>query len=160
MALFVPGMKCRICGVPMTNSDELIGFPHFVSDRGSDLWFFSDGVFHRHCFKKHKLATEVEEFAAQAIKNNKPANRICAICSEVITEPDDYIGSGLLTNLKSNPLYEFNFMHYHLSHIPSWSRLEEFLARLRKFILELKPDAKKPFEDLLREFNSAKNQNA
>jgi len=56
MAIVVPGARCKICGKPMEQTDDLVGFPSFVVETDNPLNFFSDAAFHRNCLKEHPLA--------------------------------------------------------------------------------------------------------
>lgn len=56
MALIISGKStCAICGLVMNADEEIVGFPHFDGDETSDLNFFSDRGFHKHCFEAHPL---------------------------------------------------------------------------------------------------------
>ena len=66
--------------------------------------------------------------AEQGIKALAPKNRICVVCSQDITSPDDYIFIGYLGDPAEEPLGKFNFTTLHKSHGGQWAGRDEFLA--------------------------------
>ncbi len=42
--------ECSLCGAVMAVSDDIVMFPHFISDKAHPLWRFSDSAMHRRCF--------------------------------------------------------------------------------------------------------------
>lgn len=130
MALFFPGMSCVFCHTPMQASDDTVTFPPFVSNRADPLFVFSDAVVHSACFVQHPLSSVATHWYAEARARTGPSQRICVVCGELITDPNDYFGTGLLTRVATSPLYAFNFIHLHRSHGPRWSGLEQLRVHL------------------------------
>lgn len=51
MAIIIPGKTlCPLCDDVITESDEIVGVPHFIADKNDPLWRYSDAAFHRACF--------------------------------------------------------------------------------------------------------------
>lgn len=132
MAIFVPGMPCPLCGMPVGRADEVIAFPPFIADRSDPLFLFSDAAMHATCFTQHRLAKEATEWHAEVRRRGLVSNSVCAACGNRILDPDDYFGTGLLARDPSNPLHEFNFVHLHRSHAGTWNRFDEFRRRMAR----------------------------
>lgn len=128
MALFVPGMSCAICGKPMLVASDTVALPAFVANRADPLFVFSDAIMHSTCFAKHPMSSEAQRWNSEARSHTKPSERVCAVCGNLIANPDDYFGTGLLTRDPANPLFVFNFTHLHRSHANRWSGLEHLRA--------------------------------
>ena len=126
MALFAPGMPCRLCGKPMAAAADLSIFAPFVADRSDPLFVFSDAAIHTACFARHALAEEATRWHDEAVRHGNPSERRCTPCGKLILDPDDYFGTGLLARDADNPLYEFNFVHIHQRHVLSWERFDQF----------------------------------
>lgn len=131
MAIFVPGMICEICERPMTDAEGLIGFSPFVANPVDPLFMFSDGVFHRVCLERHPLGEDAMTWH-ERVRRIKPAEGLCEVCHQRILSPDDYFGTGLVTRDEHDPLYAFNFIHLHRSHIASWPRLSDFANAMQE----------------------------
>jgi hypothetical protein len=123
MAILVRGMKCQLCGCPMLNEHSVVTFSPFVANEADPLFFFSDGAFHSECFHKHPLADKAEIRHREVLESRKPINRRCLICGNLITEPNDYLPFGHLTDDATHPLHRFNYSHVHRSCLPRWSEL-------------------------------------
>lgn len=130
MALFIPGMPCIVCGQPMMASGDVMMFAAFVANRADPIFEFSDAAIHKTCFDQHPLSMEAKRWHDEAIHRAGPGKRICVVCGAVITEPDDYFGTGLLSHDASSPLFEYNFVHLHRSHAARWSGLHKLQERI------------------------------
>ena len=133
MAIFTPGMICPICGKPMLQTDEVIMLPAFVPNKCDPLYFFSDGVFHRTCFAGHPLAEQATKYGNETREQHLPQNRVCMVCDQVITDPEDYFSAGYLTNDRVSPAFAFNYAQFHKRDFENWDRASEF----RRVIAEL-----------------------
>jgi hypothetical protein len=83
---------------------------------------------------RHPLSGEAQSWQQEARRNGKPSARVCVVCKDVILDPDDYVGTGMLTRDISNPIYAFNFIYLHRSHIsrgPRWRELIRLLEEAR-----------------------------
>jgi hypothetical protein len=49
---------CALCGTTFSAADEIVAFPHFISDETHPLWRFSDAATHQSCFVDWDRATE------------------------------------------------------------------------------------------------------
>jgi hypothetical protein len=130
MAIFIPGMECALCEIPVRSGDEAVMFSAFVADRSDPLFIFSDSVVHASCFARHPLSAEALRWQGETVRRGTPTARICVACGRPILDPDDYFTTGLLSRAPDNPLFEFNFLHLHQSHTESWPRFDEFRRRI------------------------------
>jgi hypothetical protein len=59
MAIVVRGKTgCVLCETIFSATDEIVAFPHFVSEKDHPLWRFSDSAMHQSCFLGWDRATE------------------------------------------------------------------------------------------------------
>jgi hypothetical protein len=126
MALFVSGVKCVLCGLPMAADEEVVMFSPFVANKRDPLFRFSDAPVHAACLRGDPRGNRAVELHEAAMRSADIGKRLCDVCGQPISDPDDYLGLGLLTSDPGNPLFRFNFRHLHRSHIGQWERYEEF----------------------------------
>jgi len=133
MSLFIPGMKCSLCGHSIGKDDQTIAFGSFVPNEMDPLWIFNDKTFHASCFYSHPLSVKAsvryEEFRENMFSNKK----ICSICNDEISDPDDYFGFFYLTDKIGHPLYRYNYTHLHRSCMNSWPELPQIYNLLEEF---------------------------
>jgi hypothetical protein len=123
MAIFIEGMLCQLCGRPMLESQGITAFSPFVPNQADPLSLFSDEVFHTECFQSHPLALHAEQRYRDVLERHAPENRRCLVCSKVISDADNFFALGHLTDDLTNPMYHFNYAHFHLSHLVHWPEL-------------------------------------
>jgi hypothetical protein len=121
MALFIPSMACRLCGQPMNKEEKLVMFSPFIASETDPLWFFSDGIFHEDCLRKHPQGTKAIALHDELLKRTSPQNRCCSITGQLITNPDRYLSTGVLASDPSDPLYRFNFAQFDRAALANWS---------------------------------------
>jgi hypothetical protein len=132
MAIFVSGMKCSISGQPIDNRKDAVAFPPFVANEADPLHAFSDAVIHADVFRIHPLATEAQARFEEAQQRTEPGNRRCLICGQLVTDPDNYLGLGYLIETRSDPLYLFNYAHFHRSCLATWKGLSGLITDLER----------------------------
>src|ERR1043165_2395557 len=135
MAILIDGMPCGICGRAMSAREELVSFPPFVANEADPLFPFSDGVFHNDCFDAHPLSRVTRARLMEMQSHTDPKSRRCVVCQRLITDPDDFVSVGHLTDDTPSWLHALNYSCLHRSCIPLWSErtavvtyLEEQLA--------------------------------
>jgi hypothetical protein len=128
MAIFLPGMKCPLCGQPINRGDEYLMFGPFVANENDPLWLFSDGAFHAACVRKHPLGTNVVAFHEESLR--RTADRRCSISGALITDHNRYLGMGGLTSDSNDPLYRFNFAQFDCAALVDWPERKAFAALL------------------------------
>ena len=118
MALLLRGTPCPLCGKPILEVEQSVMFPPFVANEADPLWRFSDGAFHADCFYRESLALAAERRLAEV--REASARRACYVCGEQITEPDDYVPFGNLTDDQNHPLHRFNYACFHRLCLRQW----------------------------------------
>jgi hypothetical protein len=133
MAIFIPGMKDRICGKPMHESDETIAFQPFVFNEDDPLYFFSDSVFHKDCFEKHPLRAKVMKRYKEYISwISRP--RIDRISGNEIKNPDDCISIGFITEDKKSILYKYNYSYLSKKNLSLWNEIHKVHREMLEMI--------------------------
>lgn len=81
---------------PTTESPSrgILTFAPFVADRSDPLFVFSDATVHSACFTRHPLSEQAKKWHDEAARHKQANERVCAACSELILDPDDYSGRG------------------------------------------------------------------
>jgi hypothetical protein len=124
MAVYVPGIACALCNLPILAIDEAVLFSPFVVNGRDPLFKFHDAVVHEVCLRNDPLGEHALEL--QATASRVAGEHRCALCGLRIVNPDDQLPSGLLASDRRDPLYEFNFLEFHRDHLRDWTRYEEF----------------------------------
>jgi hypothetical protein len=133
MSSIAPGSPCGLCGAVLAEGERTVRFQAFVPNRKDPLFTFSDGAFHENCLHMHPFgdrALEMKELIRKTFAD--PARRRCPVCSEAILDPDDHFATGYLTSDPDHPLFEYNFLQFHQSHVESWPRTKELRELLRR----------------------------
>lgn len=130
MAIFVPGIRCPVCGRDIKAADDAAMFPPFVSNRADPLYLFNDAVVHMSCFREHRLAEAAQARLEVHREMTNPKNRTCLICGEQITEPDDYLAFGHLVGDPKHPLYSLNYAQFHRSCVGRWPAFADVIDNL------------------------------
>jgi hypothetical protein len=130
MALFIEGMTCPLCGKPMHANQERISFSPFVVNELDPLWIFSDGVFHAECVRNHPLGNKAVATHEELRAKTSPQNRRCVVSGKLISEPDHYLGVGILTSDPSDPLYRFNSAQFDRAALADWPERKTFVGLL------------------------------
>lgn len=130
MTIFVPGIRCVLCNKTISSSKESTAFSPFIANQLDALFVFSDAIVHTSCFTAHPLADEARRWHTTALHQQLPMNRICTVCGELITDPDDYFGTGLLSRVENEPLFPYNFIHLHITHAHQWPILRDFVREI------------------------------
>lgn len=131
MAIYLPEKTiCKLCGEIIKASDRTVMCPPFSANKLDKLYFFSDGVFHLQCFNSNPLAVEVTNRIVQSKELTKA--KLCVVCREVITEPDNYFTLGHLTDDKNHLLNKYNYTQIHRSCIGNWVDRNKVLSALRR----------------------------
>lgn len=134
MALVFRGQtQCPICHRLILEGQSITAFSAFIWNQQDPLSIFNDAAFHDKCFKKHRLAEAATARWNECKEYHASRNRLCMICRNSITDPDNYLGLGYLTEEDDQPLFFFNYAHFHLSCLKNWSALSQLIKDLEKF---------------------------
>ena len=128
MALFVSGMKCPICGKPMSPKD-IVSFPPFVANELDPLWIFNDRSLHESCFRSHPLSDQANARLNRVEGSTGPGRRRCEVCNQQVTDPDNFLPLGFLS--ESPPLSAFNLLTFHRTCFAHWPRSRELADLIR-----------------------------
>jgi hypothetical protein len=135
MALVISGKsKCPICGEVILLGDARTLFPSFVPNDLDPLAIFNDAGFHARCVKDSSLGEQALRLSTELVRRAGPDGRRCEVCGRTILDPDDYFAIPFITN---NPLlaaFQFNFMQFHKSHLPSWGERHRFLEVIENLV--------------------------
>ena len=123
--------KCHFCGAVIQAGQEVISFPHFINNELDPLSVFDDGAFHLECFNIHPLAEKAQKRYEEILQRNGPANRECVVCKKQITNPDDYVTFGHLTDNSAAPLHDYNYTQAHSSCLQRWAKLPHVYELLK-----------------------------
>src|ERR1044071_7143591 len=92
MSILVRGSsRCPLCGDVIGPDDQAILFPVFVANELDPLWLFNDIAVHEKCIDQHPLGRSALDRLSRYEKAMRLRTRRCAVCGEVITNPDDYL---------------------------------------------------------------------
>jgi len=133
MALYVKPIICAFCGKEIKDQSSATHLPQFVWNQMDPLFRFGDALVHDDCLRSDPLAPQVKQRLEEFRNRTADANRRCLICGELITDPEDYLGLGYLTADATDPLFRFNYAHFHRSHLTGWSDLPLLIRELDRF---------------------------
>lgn len=131
MSLLIHGMtRCPVCGLVIEEGQRAVSFPAFVWNEADPLAIFNDASLHQQCFQAHPLREQMETAVAELEAKVGSGRRRCVVCTQEVTDPNDYLLVPRLTSDRSDPLARFSFTHLHRSHVRQWQELGELLSRL------------------------------
>lgn len=129
MALVFRGLSsCSVCNEVIQAADEMVAFPHVISNQRDPLWPFSDTACHAACAKRSPEIQQLAAIAEEHYRRTGPGNRKCEVCCKEILDPENCLMFGYLGDPELDELGRFNFIHIHKSHLANWKPLKEFLA--------------------------------
>ncbi len=134
MALFTRGSLCKLCTLPMQKRNEVVVFPHLVSNTHDALFAFNGAVLHKACVRAHPwgaMAMRQKQFVHETILPN--TQRRCVLCQNQVENAAQLIATGLLTVDEKHPLYRFNWMEAHKRCLSHWDELPALVYELKTF---------------------------
>jgi hypothetical protein len=126
VALYILGMRCVLCHLPMVAGEDTTSFSPFLANKRDPLFRFSDATVHTSCVNRDSLGHAALELQVAVNQHTRIAERVCTVCRQPIRNPDEYAGLGVLTSDRLSPLHPFNFLEFHREHIGQWPRYQEF----------------------------------
>jgi len=155
MAIVFEGLsQCPLCEQVLDNSSEFIMTPPLTSNTKDALFIFSDAGIHVTCLNGHPQKESLLYQMQQSDEARDAANAVCIVDGKLITHPDDYLTTGMLTSDLHEPLVEFNFIILNRNNKYKWDKRNEFISLLKEFIKRGKWEPFGPFnylEYLLKE---------
>ena len=153
MAILLLGKtSCKICGNIITDKTKFVSLPAFVFNDCDALIYFNDSAFHETCFLNHNLSKKVIKRVEKLMQEILPKKRICSICQKQITNPDDYLFLGYITDNINDKLSEFNYIKLHLSCLPNWLYVNNFKELLERDMSNQKVKGSY-YENILKQLN-------
>ena len=111
-----------------------MGLPAFAWNQSDPLWLFNDAAVHVACLAMDPRRAHVERVIAEVEAKTGPGNRVCAVCGDEVTDPEDYILIPRLTHIETDPLFRFRYTHLHKSHVPQWREYAEFMGHVPRLV--------------------------
>lgn len=155
MAIIFEGVsKCVLCGQTLDSINGIMAAPPLTSNRKDPLFVFSDAGMHTACLDRHPLKESLLYHIQQGDKVRGAANAICIVDGKLITHPDSFLTTGMLTSDLNEPLAAFNFVILNRNNKYRWNKRNEFISLVKEFIQSGKWEPFGPFnylEYLLKE---------
>jgi len=127
MALFIPGLPCRLCGKPVASGEERL-FPAFCGNEADSVYFYNDAVVHQSCFERDPLAPAVEARLQESLATPLPAHQPCSVCGNLVSRPDEFFSFGHLTNDAGNRMHAWNYLSFHRECVGRWPELPSLIG--------------------------------
>jgi len=135
MAIIFEGLsKCVLCRQTLDSINEIMAAPPLTSNTKDPLFVFSDAGMHITCLNGHPLKESLLYNIQQGDKIRGAANAICIVDGKLITHPDDFLTTGMLTSDLNEPLAAFNFIILNRNNKYRWDKRNEFISLVNEFI--------------------------
>lgn len=120
MAIFIAGMTtCPLCKHVIERENDAVNFPPLFLNQHHDVFAITDAVVHRACLKGRPYARlALAKLAAYERRRGRP--KVCAICGEVISDPDEYFGTGPLADDPAEPISRLDWFEAHVPCLATW----------------------------------------
>lgn len=123
MAIVILGQtRCCLCGRLLLEGEDVVSFPPLFYNQRDPAWVLNDAGAHRACMVEHGLADRALR-KLQDVENHRGRPKVCVVCGQSITGPDDYFSTGPLGDGLDDPLYAVSWIEAHLSHLSRWREL-------------------------------------
>jgi hypothetical protein len=152
--LYFGPIECRLCGKSV---DLKTGFhtPVFVWNQADPFFALNDTLVHPHCLKADaRLLKRMERYDVAV----DPAQRRCVVCRELIVDRyKDHLMLPYFTSDENDPLFQFNYAHFHRSHVREWRDLTHLYVEIRRLSRSLgwEGDSLRNLMEMLRGIDSA-----
>jgi hypothetical protein len=135
LAILIRGRTiCPICGLVITEGQPAILFGPFAPNEADPLRLFDDAAVHEACLRDHPLGAEaIRRWDRVRTSSGTP---VCPVCGKPVTDPNDFIAIPRLTEDPLDPVFEFNSMALHRSHLARWPGRAKLAEELRRRISE------------------------
>jgi hypothetical protein len=121
MALYVPGQQCAVCGRRVESAEAKVLFPQFTSNQADPLFKLSDAVVHAACLEQHPEVERLKMRLADFDRARSKRVKLCTVCGQQITNPDEYFTLGFLGDNES--ARGWNYSDFHHTCLPRWVEL-------------------------------------
>jgi hypothetical protein len=123
---------CNICQKTIQSDDSIVSFPAFVWNQHDPISAFSDAVFHEACFHQHPLKSQAQERYEELKKHIGPGHRECFVCQNQITDQNQHVMVGHITDKKDEFLYRFNNAQFHRECFSIWGEKDLFIENIKE----------------------------
>lgn len=132
MAIIIRGETiCPLCQMTIQEGENVVAFPAFVWNQCDPIFIFNDAACHAACFHRHLLAGYAQERYEALQKSVGPGLRECSICHHQITNPNDYLLVGHLTDDPEHFLHQFNYAQFHRLCFSKWNGREMLVRKIK-----------------------------
>ncbi len=132
MAIVILGQtRCCLCGRLLLEGEDVVSFPPLFYNQRDPAWVLNDAGAHRACMVEHGLADRALR-KLQDVENHRGRPKVCVVCGQSITGPDDYFSTGPLGDGLDDPLYAVSWIEAHLSHLSRWEGTPELVRVLEE----------------------------
>lgn len=120
MAIFIAGKTtCPLCDRVIQPEEESVNFPPIFLNRHHDVFEITDAVVHRACLTGRPYAQlALSKLSAYERQHGRP--KACAICGQFISDPDDYFGTGPLSDEPSELISRLDWFQAHIGCLQDW----------------------------------------
>lgn len=142
--IFFNHSTCPLCGNVISNQENFISFPPFIPNAKDPLSVFNDNSVHLECLSTNPFKDQIlylknkYELVQNSIKSEFPR----------IEDAKNILFFNLLTSIKNEPLYKYNFLYLDQRDIEKWEERETFLKEAKLFLESGKWESISPFNFL------------
>jgi hypothetical protein len=115
----------------LLEGDDVVSFPPLFYNQRDPAWVLNDAGVHRACLVEHGLAHRALQ-KLQDFADHRGRPKVCVVCGQSITDPDDYFSTGPLSDGPDDPLQAVSWIEAHLSDLPRWEGTPELVRVLEE----------------------------
>lgn len=132
--IFLGQSQCVLCGLVVDSNRRFLGLPPLISNELDPLFVFSDSAVHEDCLDNNPLKNNLLWCLEKYHKTASIKGAICEVDGKAISDPRHVIFFGLLTSIKEEPLFKFNFRVVSKLNLKEWSWRDSFLRVAKEFL--------------------------
>lgn len=122
MANSVPGTKtCPICGLraEADAGDEVVYFPPMFANQKHAVHVLNESLVHQRCLDAAPFgAAALRKLAA--VQRTRVRTFVCVVCRRTIGDPDDFFGTGFLSDSEDEAVARLDNIFAHRSCLLRW----------------------------------------
>lgn len=130
MAVFIAGVTtCPLCGLTVQRNQDAVNFPPLFLNQHHDVFEVTDSVVHRSCLAERPYARLALDKLA-SYDERRTRLKLCKICGRVIADPDDYFGTGPLSDDPREDIARLDWFEAHIGCLRTWKGRPQLLQEL------------------------------
>jgi hypothetical protein len=130
MAVFIAGATtCPICNLVVQSGDDVLNFPPLFLNHRHEVFEVTDAVVHRACLMQRPYSAQALE-KLETYERRRDERKHCKICRKPIDSPDDYFGTGPLSDDPDEPIARFDWFEAHVHCLREWEGTAGLTAAL------------------------------